>query len=588
MLLESFGVRLRQLRTIKGLTQAELAERVGVTSQYLGTIERGLSSPSFNVIESICQALETPAANLFLFTNGEDSSANENLKEDLVWDLTSFVPWKVAITFDIQTMTWRNPEPLLSLLGYSSPSPEASWDFFLSHLNEPYQDLFTDEWNKASATGAQANFTFRLTRKDKQLRTILAYLDPVSDTTGRIIKIQGVLFDITELNSIGHNLITNRQNLEDYVAEQNQQLKGTIKDFEKEAADRRAIQALAAQKDRWHQQIFDQTQTGITITSHDGTIVDMNSAALELFGLESLMQAQNNNAAEFWAKPAEREEFVRRLKAHGKVTDFEVTLKTLSGEKFIALGSAVVTETPTGQRVIINSMQDITFRKRVEEELSLKEQAIEASLNAMAMADMNGDMIYVNQAFLRLWGYEQADDVLGRSVFDFWQGSGEADEVKELLQNGQSCDCELVACRRDGNAVPIYLSAGVVRDRHNRPIRMITTAMDISQLKKKENSLFYFQNLFWSFMDNLPGGAFIKDSANRYIFANSSFGTKYDREPEERYGKTDFELYPENMANEFMANDQRVLETGQPIEVIESYLSGNSESHYLVRIRKPI
>jgi transcriptional regulator with XRE-family HTH domain len=61
-----FGQRVRLLREKCGKTQAQLAERIGVTEQYIGMIERGRSSPSFAVIQKLCQALAAKPAHLFL------------------------------------------------------------------------------------------------------------------------------------------------------------------------------------------------------------------------------------------------------------------------------------------------------------------------------------------------------------------------------------------------------------------------------------------------------------------------------------------------------------------------------------------
>ena len=39
---EAFGKRLKELRNIKGMTQEELAEKVNITREHLGRLERDL------------------------------------------------------------------------------------------------------------------------------------------------------------------------------------------------------------------------------------------------------------------------------------------------------------------------------------------------------------------------------------------------------------------------------------------------------------------------------------------------------------------------------------------------------------------
>jgi transcriptional regulator with XRE-family HTH domain len=66
-----FGVRVRKLRTVAGLTQEELAEQANISVDFLSLIERGRNSPSFENIESIASALGLPVVELFTF-EGDD------------------------------------------------------------------------------------------------------------------------------------------------------------------------------------------------------------------------------------------------------------------------------------------------------------------------------------------------------------------------------------------------------------------------------------------------------------------------------------------------------------------------------------
>jgi len=52
-----FGVRLRQLRRRKGLTQVQLAERLGLDRSYLADIERGKRNVSISNLDVIPKGL---------------------------------------------------------------------------------------------------------------------------------------------------------------------------------------------------------------------------------------------------------------------------------------------------------------------------------------------------------------------------------------------------------------------------------------------------------------------------------------------------------------------------------------------------
>jgi transcriptional regulator with XRE-family HTH domain len=64
---EKFGQRVRFMRSKRGLTQEQLAERAGISVDFLSLIERGKSSPSFENLDELADALEMSVAELFSF-----------------------------------------------------------------------------------------------------------------------------------------------------------------------------------------------------------------------------------------------------------------------------------------------------------------------------------------------------------------------------------------------------------------------------------------------------------------------------------------------------------------------------------------
>jgi len=57
--------RLREVRTERGWTQAELAERVGVTRKTVNTVENGVFTPSTTLALKLARALGTTVEALF-------------------------------------------------------------------------------------------------------------------------------------------------------------------------------------------------------------------------------------------------------------------------------------------------------------------------------------------------------------------------------------------------------------------------------------------------------------------------------------------------------------------------------------------
>jgi putative transcriptional regulator len=63
------GSRLKAVRTEAGLTQAELADRAGVSRKTINTVENGIFIPSTLLALSLAKALGTTVEALFYLTD---------------------------------------------------------------------------------------------------------------------------------------------------------------------------------------------------------------------------------------------------------------------------------------------------------------------------------------------------------------------------------------------------------------------------------------------------------------------------------------------------------------------------------------
>jgi len=77
------GARIKELRRKAGLTQEQLAERVGLDSRHLSRLEVGRHFPSLHSLERIAAALNVQLVEFFQFPGEEDIQA-------LRVDLTKF------------------------------------------------------------------------------------------------------------------------------------------------------------------------------------------------------------------------------------------------------------------------------------------------------------------------------------------------------------------------------------------------------------------------------------------------------------------------------------------------------------------
>ncbi|MFF2890029.1 helix-turn-helix domain-containing protein [Paenibacillus sp. NPDC057967] len=68
VILQEVGLRLRYIRKSSGLTQDQLAEKAGVHSTYIGSIERAEKNITLLNLQKIAQALNVEVADLFTYS----------------------------------------------------------------------------------------------------------------------------------------------------------------------------------------------------------------------------------------------------------------------------------------------------------------------------------------------------------------------------------------------------------------------------------------------------------------------------------------------------------------------------------------
>jgi PAS domain S-box-containing protein len=142
-----------------------------------------------------------------------------------------------------------------------------------------------------------------------------------------------------------------------------------------------------------------------------------------------------------------------------------------------------------GRPATMNFMTDITERKLAEEALRLKDLAISSSINAIAISDMSGNLTDVNPAFLKIWGQEDRQEVLGRSVLSFWKTPDQAQQAMERIQVHGSWSGEMIGQRKDGAQIDVQVSANLVHDSSGTPVALMAAFMDITERKRAEEAL---------------------------------------------------------------------------------------------------
>ena len=106
----SIGRRIAKQRIQAGLNQATLAERIGISNNYLSSIERGKEKPRLEIIISICKKLQVTPDYLFmgnLYSNNIPQNIMDGLRLCSEEDLT-LLSVIVQHMVERQGLKWNN------------------------------------------------------------------------------------------------------------------------------------------------------------------------------------------------------------------------------------------------------------------------------------------------------------------------------------------------------------------------------------------------------------------------------------------------------------------------------------------------
>jgi PAS domain S-box-containing protein len=89
-------------------------------------------------------------------------------------------------------------------------------------------------------------------------------------------------------------------------------------------------------------------------------------------------------------------------------------------------------------------------------------------------------------------------------------------------------------------------------------------------------------------LDGLPQNLLCKDLHGRFTYANPSCCTSFGKPLEAIVGKTDFDLFPQKLAAKYRQDDQRVVETGTPLETVEEHIRPTGERLWVQVVKTPL
>ncbi|MFW6196590.1 MAG: ATP-binding protein, partial [Thermoplasmatota archaeon] len=175
--------------------------------------------------------------------------------------------------------------------------------------------------------------------------------------------------------------------------------------------------------------------------------------------------------------------FFEALENPGEEYRIELRGKTEDGWKWFEGRAINYLEKPEIEGVIVTG-QTIDERKKAEEELNKWSKAMKASMDGMAILDENEEYIYLNNAHAEIYGYDDTDELLGKTwgvLYDDEEIKRFEDEIMPTFREKGRWKGEAIGKKKDGTKFPQELSLTALEDGG-----LICVVRDITERKEAE------------------------------------------------------------------------------------------------------
>jgi len=238
--------------------------------------------------------------------------------------------------------------------------------------------------------------------------------------------------------------------------------------------------------------------------------------------------------------------------------------------------------------------KEISGLRQAEEKIRKSEEKFRIAyktnpdlININRLSD--GMYISINDGFTRILGYTE-EDAIGRTSLDMniWVNPEERIAlVKELRAKGEVKNFETKFLSKDGNIVNGIMASSLV-DLDGVP-HILSIIKDVTIRKRAEEALAKEQFLINALMNNFSDYVYFKDLESRFIRINKSLALSFGLDdPAQAVGKTDFDFFTKEHAQQAFEDEQTIIRTGQLLNTEEKETHPNRPDTWVSTIKLPL
>jgi PAS domain S-box-containing protein len=302
----------------------------------------------------------------------------------------------------------------------------------------------------------------------------------------------------------------------------------------------------------------------------DGMYIEVNEGFTATSGYTSAeVLGRSSLDLSIWADVKDRDRLVSGLSDHGVVNNFEARFRCKDGSYIDGLMSARIIEVD-GEPCVLSITRDITKRKQAEDAVCNLNRLLQTIINTVPARifwkDAESGYLGCNSAFAKDAGFDDPEELLGKKDDQMgWKDQAEqyrADDRLVIETGLPRLSYEEPQSTPDGRMIWLRTSKVPLRNDSDEIIGVLGIYEDITDRKQVETEKTRLLLRQRAILDNLPMMAWLKDCDSRLEMVNKPFARACGHSVDDCIDKTDLDLFPEELARAYMADDREVCLTG--------------------------
>jgi len=249
--------------------------------------------------------------------------------------------------------------------------------------------------------------------------------------------------------------------------------------------------------------VLDSLQEGILASDAEGQLTLVNKAIRSFYSLEGV-EIPPNRWSEYFtlytsdgSEELEKSEHPLYRALKGEVINNKeiLVLNGDTGARYCSVNSWPINDHVGRNIGALMVMHDVSERRRAEKEIVRLASIVECSSDAVVGANLDGIIVSLNAAAIRLFELEPSD-VIGRYgsiMFDSTEGHSFTRAIKTILKKKTLEPVEILLSKKDGSEVIVSLRYSSIEDADGKVIGISATATDITKRKHAEAALYESQ-----------------------------------------------------------------------------------------------